>query len=133
MLVTILFFCACRKKTVTPDYSALIVGKWGCDSYKKDDADTVVRRQPYSLANRYENGWQFLADKKVLYRSSSGDWLSFEKDNYLLEEDKVLTLNQVDANSVSSKLTFQITEFTANKLTVHSDMWKSTFFLTKEP
>jgi hypothetical protein len=67
-------------------------------------------------------GWQFLADKKVLYREGSGDWLSFGKDNYLLEEDKTLTLNQTDANAVFSKFTFQITEFTASKLTVHSDM-----------
>ena len=66
--MTILFFCSCHKKDEVPDFSNLIVGKWACNSYKKDDADTIVNRVPYSLTGRYEHGWEFFSNKQIRYK-----------------------------------------------------------------
>jgi hypothetical protein len=132
VLSTFLLVASCHKKIETPNYSALIIGKWVCKSYIEDDSSKIMTNTPYSLTGHYENGWDFSENKGVRYRDFSGRWLSSGKDNYSLVGNKTLTLNQDDGNSVFLAVTFQITEFTANKLTVHNDMWKSTFFLTKE-
>jgi hypothetical protein len=124
--------CSCCKKVETPDYAALIVGKWVCKSYQKDDADSVVNRTPYSMTGRYDSGWDFSANKQLRLKDNGGNWYFFEKDNYSLDENKTLTINSSDGNAGFEVSTFKISEFTATKLTVHSDLWKSTFFLLKE-
>lgn len=130
--ITVLFFCACRKKTETPDYSALIVGKWVANSYQKDDANAVVNSRPYSLSKFYEHGWEFSTNKQIRYKNGNGWSLESEKDIYLLLENKTLTLNHDDGKANLSTSNFRIIELTKDKFTVHSDIWKSTFFLVKE-
>jgi hypothetical protein len=124
--------CSCYKKAETPDYSALIVGKWVCNSYKKDDADTIVNKRPFFLSVLYEYGWDFLPNKQIRYKNNIEWSLASEKNTYSLMENKTLTLKNEDFNGDFSTYNFKILEFTATKLTVHSDLWKSTFFLLKE-
>jgi hypothetical protein len=121
---------SCCKKTETPDYSALIVGKWVCNSYQKD-GETLVNRRPYSISDRYENGWQFSTDTQIQYKIGN-DWLSFVFDTYWLTENKTLTLSHGGGSLNSSTSDFSIIELTNDKLTVYSDLWKTTFYLVRE-
>ena len=132
VLMTVVFFCACRKRVETPDYSALIVGKWVATSYQKDDSDTIVKGRAYSLSYFYEYGWDFSTNKQIRYKNGGGWSLESEKDTYLLVENKTLTLNHEDGNGDVSVSNFKIIDFTKDKLTVHSDLWKRTFFLVRE-
>ena len=132
VLMTVVFFCACRKKAETPDYSALIVGKWVCNSYKNNDVDTITYGKPYSLSGFYETEWWFSADKQIQYKLSRGDWFSFKKDSYILVENKELTINSETFNGDFFTYNFTIIEFTANKFTVYSKFWRTTFYLNKE-
>jgi Lipocalin-like domain len=132
VLMTVLFFCACHKKTETPSFSTLIVGKWGCDSYKKDGSDTIVNRQPYSLAGRYEQGWEFLADKKIRYKYfNSWDDKPDDGNSYELQENRTLILTQA-AGTASSMSRLEIIELSEEKLTVYNSGLNTTFFLLKE-
>jgi hypothetical protein len=132
IFTTIMFLFSCRKKVETPDFSTLVVGKWVCNSYKKDDADTIVIHKPYSLSGFYENAWAFSTNKQVQYRSGTGVWFSFKKDTYSIVENKALTINSETVNADFSTYNFKIIELTTNKLTVYSELWKTTFFLIRE-
>jgi hypothetical protein len=67
------------------------------------------------------------------FQKKGGGWsLASEKDTYLLEEDETLTLNHEDLNGERSTYNCKIVELAKDKLTVHSDGWKTTFFLLKE-
>ena len=132
MSFTLFLLHSCCKKTETPDYSALIVGKWNCNSFKKEGVDTVENRKPYSLSGFYENAWWFSDDEQVKYRLRPADWFSFKKDSYVLVENKELTINSETVNGDFSTYNFTITELTANKLTVYSPLWKATWYLIKE-
>ena len=125
----ILLFSFCKKKNEIPNFAALIIGKWGCNSYKKDDADTIVNRQPYSLTGRYEHGWEFFPNKQIRYKHFMWDEQADENDSFILTENKILTIS---AGLSASKSKFEILELSNNKLTVHNDNWKATWFLTKE-
>ena len=132
VLMTGLAFCACRKKTETPIFSTLIVGKWGCDSYKKDGSDTIAHLQPYSLTGRYEQGWDFLTNKKIRYKHvNSWDEKPEDDDYYELLEDKTLVLTQI-SGSQSSTFKFNIMELSDRKLTIYSKGSGATFFLVRE-
>ncbi len=133
VLLTVFLVCSCCKKNETPDYSALIVGKWVANSYQKDDSDTIVKERAYSLSKFYEYGWDFSTNKQIRYNNGNGWSLESEKDRYSLVENKTLILNHDDGNGNLSVSNFQIIEFTKDKLTVHSDFWKTTYFLVKEP
>jgi hypothetical protein len=121
---------SCCKKTETPDYSALIVGKWVVKNYQKDGG-TLDNRKPYMLSTRYETGWQFSADKQVQYRVGT-DWLSFIFDSYSVVENKTLVLNHGGSSLNSSTSNIKIIELTEDKLTVYNDLWETTFFLVRE-
>ena len=109
----------------------MIIGKWACKSYKKDGTDTVVNRKAYSLTQLYENGWEFLINKQIQYKHVKWNEFHFEKNNYNLSTNRTLTINTVIADSTYASK-FQIIELSTDKLTVHSDFWKNTFFLIKE-
>jgi hypothetical protein len=128
----ILLFSFCKKKNETPDFSAMIAGKWVCNSYKKDDADTIENRRPYSISLRYDYGWEFSQKKQLRFKTGIGWDADFENNNYVLTDNKTLTLNLVDANNAVSKSEYDIIVLSADKLTVHSALWKATFFLLKE-
>lgn len=121
---------SCCKKTETPDYSALIVGKWVVKNYQKDGG-TLDNRKPYMLSTRYETGWQFSADKQVQYRVGT-DWLSFIFDSYSVVENKTLVLNHGGSSLNSSTSNIKIIELTEDKLTVYNDLWETTFYLVRE-
>jgi hypothetical protein len=132
ILVAVSLSCACRKKVETPDYSALIVGKWVCNSYKNDDVDTITYRRPYSLSGVYESEWWFSTDKQVQYKLDRSDWFSFKKDSYILVENKELTINSETINGDFYTYNYTIIEFTASKFTVYSKFWRRTFFLVRQ-
>jgi hypothetical protein len=131
----ILLFSFCKKKNETPDFATLIVGKWVCNSYKKDDADTIENRQPLMMSLFYDSGWDFFQNKQMRFKNAGLGWAEKATDNvdYILTGNKTLTINIFDPIlSTNTKIDYDIIVFSANKLTVHCRFWKATFYLLKE-
>jgi hypothetical protein len=126
--IVLLLLISCGKKNETPDYNSIIIGKWSCNNYKKDDSDTIVNRNPYSMSSLYENGWEFFANKQIKFKNGIG-WQDKPEPNslYGLMENKTLSLTLS-----TSIFEYEIIEFSTNKLTIHSKFWKTTYYLLKE-
>jgi hypothetical protein len=134
MSITLFLLHSCCKKTETPDNSALILGKWVFHSYKDDGSSIIENKRTGYLSFFYvENGWEFLASKKMNFKNTN-IWSSMSGNyTYSLLENRDLILSHTDTfdNSISTS-NYQIIELTNDKLTVHSDGWKSTFFFVRE-
>ena len=119
---------SCHKKKEAPDFDSLIIRKWSCDSYKEDNTDTIVNNKPYSLSSSYEYGWEFFVNKQIRFKNGIG-WQDKPEPNssYVLSDNKILTLT---LNATIYE--FDILELSTNKLTVHSNLWKKTYYLLTE-
>jgi hypothetical protein len=126
--IVLLLLISCNKKNETPDFDSIIMGKWSCNSYKTDDADTIVNRKPYSLSSSYENGWEFFANKQIRFKNGIV-WQDKPEPNsiYGLMENKTLSLTLS-----TSIFEYEIIAFSTIKLTVHSKFWKTTYYLLRE-